>query len=215
MSKKLEQKQQRRLAEERKRQESAQAARKRNLLTLGIAVVIGSLVVALIIMNRPESAGSDFGVAADEAGCGEIETHEDEGRGHTADVAEEVAYQTQPPTSGRHAGVTADPGFTDQPVQDEFLVHNLEHGQIVLWYSPDAPEDVIGLIEDYVDSAGPAMLAVPYQGVPDGGNFALTGWTASQVCEDVSGEVIGEFRERYQGKGPELVGIPEFVAEED
>ncbi|MFP5298440.1 MAG: DUF3105 domain-containing protein [Actinomycetota bacterium] len=213
MSKKLEEKQQRRLAEERKRQEAAQAARKRNLMTVGIAVLIGALVVALIIANRPEDPGADFGVAADEAGCTEIETHEDEGRGHTEDVAEDVQYGTQPPTSGRHAGSTTDIGFHSEPVQEELVVHNLEHGEVAVWYSPDAPAEVLDQLETYVNDAGIGMLAVPYDNVPDGYNFSLSAWGASQSCEEVSGEVLAEFRERFQGKGPESVGIPPYEPE--
>lgn len=214
MSKKLEEKQQRRLAEERKRQEAASAARKRNLTTLGVAVVIGALVVALIIFNRPEAPGTDFGVAADEANCTDIQQHEDGGREHTQDPAEDVQYPTTPPTSGLHAPSTADPGFSREPVQEEFAVHNMEHGQVVVWYSPDAPSDVIDQLETYVDDAGIGILAIPYDNVPQGYNFSISAWTVSQDCEDVSGEILGEFRQRFQGKGPESVGIPTYEDED-
>ena len=42
-------------------------------------------------------------------------------------------YNTNPPTSGPHAGlVQAD--FYDVAPPDENLVHNLEHGYVIIWY---------------------------------------------------------------------------------
>lgn len=211
VSKKLEEKQQRRLEEERKRQQQTQAARKRNLMTLAIAALVATLVVALIIMERPEEVSDDFGVASDESGCTDIETFEDEGRGHI-DEGSPLSYKTQPPTSGEHYPSVADGGFSSEPVNEGNVVHNLEHGQIVIWYDPQAPGSVLEDIETYVDDAGLPMLAVPYESVPSGYNFTIGAWGATQSCEDVSGEVLGGFRERFQGKGPEQVGIETYNA---
>lgn len=213
MSKKLEQKQARREAEERKRAERAKAARKRNLTTLLVALLVGGLVVYLVLAERESSnVTDDFGVAADEANCTEIETQEDEGRGHV-DEGTDVQYGSTPPTSGEHSSVTANPGFSSDPVAEENAVHNLEHGQIVIWYSPDAPQDVIDDIETYVDDGGIALLGIPYDQLPSGYNFAISAWGASQACEQVSGAVLGPFRERFQGLGPENVGIPRYEPE--
>lgn len=210
MSKKLEQKQARREAEERKRQEITRAARRRNLITLGVVGLVGALVVALIVMERgANTVSDDFGVAVDEAGCEDVQTHEPEGREHVDDGTD-VQYGTVPPTSGNHYARWWDPGFQSEQIPEEHLVHNLEHGQIVIWYSPDAPDEVLSSLETYVDAEGLPMLAAPYDQVPEPATFVVTAWAASQACEEVSGQVLAEFRERYQGKGPEPVGIPTY-----
>lgn len=51
-------------------------------------------------------------------------------------VAENVQtrYSTNPPTSGDHVVNEAPWGISTQPLPDRALVHNLEHGGIVLHY---------------------------------------------------------------------------------
>lgn len=207
-SKKLLEKQQRRAAEEERRREQQKAARKRNMITLGIAAVVLVLVVALVMQNR-DSGSSVPSVGADKAGCDEIETHELEGQEH---VEVTPQYGTNPPTSGNHLATPASPGFFDEPVDPGALVHNMEHGQIVFWYDPEAPADTIDALEAVVDQEFEASIAVPWDEVESPHNFVMTAWGASQGCRDVSQSVVDAFREEYQGKGPEPVGIPTFEA---
>ena len=209
MSKKLQAKQERRLAEERRRQAQRKAARQGNLVTAGIIAVVAAVVVALLapeLLGRNEAVGG----SAAEAGCTDIEVHDSEGNNHVEDGTQ-VAYEIQPPTSGDHYATPADPGFYTTPLPPETLVHNLEHGQIVFWYRPDAPESVKDDIERLTEQEPIATLAVPYENVPDGFAFSMSAWGASQSCERVSQAVVDEFRERFQGRGPERVeGIPTF-----
>jgi hypothetical protein len=213
VSKKLEEKQARREAEERKRQEIQKAARKRNLLTFGIALLVGALVVFLIINDRNSSGGGgdsvDAGVAAEDAGCTAVEEFEPEGQEHVEDGTD-VEYGTQPPSSGDHYGTPADAGFYDSAIPEEQAVHNLEHGQIVVWYSSSAPQETIDAIQTVVDDEAIALVGVPYDNLPSGTEVGFSGWAATQTCEDFSNDVLNEFRAEYQGKGPENVGIPEF-----
>ena len=44
------------------------------------------------------------------------------------------AYNSDPPTSGWHYDTPLASGFHEQPVADEQLVHNLEHGHVVIAY---------------------------------------------------------------------------------
>lgn len=207
MSKKLEEKQRRREAEERRERERRRAARRRNLVTLGIALLVGALVVFLIVSER--RGLEDVGVAADEAGCTDIETHEDQGREHVEEGSP-VQYDTTPPTSGPHYQNWADPGFHEEPVHPSRLVHNMEHGQLVFWYRPDASEETIDDLRQIVSADRLPLIGAPYDQVPAPYEFTMTAWTASQSCERVSQEVVDNFRRRFQGRGPEQVGIPTF-----
>lgn len=211
MSRKLEEKQRRREAEEQRDAERKRAARRRNMTTLLVALVVAGLVGFLIYSER--QGQEDIGVADREAaGCTELERHEALGREHVEEGAP-VEYNTSPPTSGPHYANWSDPGFFKEPVEERRLVHNLEHGQIVIWYNPNAPQQVQDDLEALVNTDRTAILAAPYEGVESPHEFVMTGWAASQRCEAVSLDVVNAFREEFQGRGPENVGIPTFSAD--
>jgi hypothetical protein len=58
--------------------------------------------------------------------------HPIEGAQHIATCSERVAYATNPPSSGDHYPKWAAYRAYREPVQVEFLVHNLEHGSVVI-----------------------------------------------------------------------------------
>lgn len=214
VSKKLEEKQRRRLAEERKRDELRKAARRRTLVTTGIALLVAVGVVAAIVAQRraEEGPGAAVGVSERQAGCTAIKEHDETGRDHIDPGAPHEPYGAPAPTSGPHYGPPngpVDPGFYADPIPPEGPVHNLEHGQIVIWYSPDASEEVIADIEEVTDQERFATVALPYSGIQTDKNFVLTAWTVSQECDRVSQTVIDEFRRNYQGvMGPEKLTEP-------
>lgn len=216
MSRKLEEKQRRREAEERRRAAERRAARRRNLLTFGLIALIGVIVVVLVVNARedvvnPRSDTGDIGVPAARAGCSDIERPPDLGADHVAEGTH-VEYNSRPPTSGPHYDTPAAPGFYSSPLDPRQVVHNLEHGQIVIWYPLDAPQQVIDDIEAYVgsDTSKVALLGVPYDDIPSEYTFAITAWGALRYCSQVSTEVLDDFRAEFQGKGPENVGVPTF-----
>lgn len=219
MSKKLEQKQARRAAEGRKQEETKRAQRKKNLVTLLIAVVVIGVIAALVISDRKGASGP-VGVAADEANCGPKEESKAPGNDHVEEGTP-VEYETNPPTAGPHAGSPGPTGFFDTPQEAEHLVHNMEHGQIVLWYDPAAPQQVKDDLEAIVEKQSATTVATPYEGLEDY-NFYMTAWNKLpdegeesfgtgylQGCELVSEEVINDFRREHQGKSPEPI-TPRF-----
>lgn len=217
MSKKLEEKQRRRLAEERKKEALKKAHRRRNLVTTVIALAVAGGVVALVINDRNKAARElkDFGVTAAQASCGDVQEQDEQGRDHIDVGAPHEPYTTNPPTSGPHynsAGLgPVQTGFYEDASEapPEGVIHNLEHGQIVIYYNPDAPTEVIADIELAVRTEPAATVAAPFAGIEGGANLVLTAWTVAQSCEQVSLEVINEFRTAYQGiAGPEKLTAP-------
>ena len=218
VSKKLEQKQARREAEERKKDQAKREQRKKNIVTLVIAAVVVAVVAALVISDRRATSGP-VGVAAADANCGSKEEFE----ATSADHVEEgtpVQYETNPPTVGPHAGSPGPTGFFDTPQEAEHLIHNMEHGQIVLWYDPAAPQQVKDDLEAIVEKQLATTVATPYEGLEEY-NFYMTAWNKLpdapkdsagtgyfQGCELVSEEVINDFRREHQGKSPEPITPP-------
>jgi hypothetical protein len=214
VSKKLQQKQARRLAEERRKAELRRAARRRNLLTIGIAALVAAAIAALVISER-RAEDAPVGVSESEAGCGDVREFEATSREHIEVGAQHEPYNSSPPTNGPHFEDPAQTGFNTSALPPEQLVHNLEHGQIVIWYAPDAPDEVREDIEAVVRAEPLATVASPYEGDLEG-DFALTAWLAAtgegdegegtgvmQTCEQVSQDVVDEFRRSFQGRGPE------------
>ena len=216
MSKKLEQKQQRRLAEERRKSEAQRERRKKNLITILIAGLVVALVTFLVISDRRAAEGP-IGVAEAEAGCGE---KEEVPATDSAHVEQPPPYEAVPPTSGPHSSSPSGSGFFATPVPPSQAIHNLEHGQIVFWYSPDAPDEVKADLEAVVEREPAASLAFPYEEVTEY-NFYITAWNKLPSepeeslgtgyvlgCDAVSQAVIDDFRAEHQGKSPEPITPP-------
>jgi hypothetical protein len=142
--------------------------------------------------------------------CEAVETFADQGNQHVADGTDVDDYNSDPPTSGPHYGTPADPGLYASALPEEQLVHNLEHGQIVIYFSPAAPEELIAELRELVASDPVGLLAVPYEAAASPSEIVLTAWTHLQRCSAFSGEDIDAFRDEFQGRGPENVGVPQF-----
>ena len=219
MSKKLEEKQRRRLAEEKKKAEQKRAQRRRNLLTTGVALVVAAGVVWLVLADTSRNEGNRQagalanGVSRDEAGCGDVQSAEPQEAEHIAEGDEHEPYNTNPPTSGPHYGsplAPIDTGFYSEQIEAEKVIHNLEHGQIVIYYNPDAPQDTIDDIEQLTEQEEEATVAVPWAEIEEPSQFVLAAWGNLQECVQASQEVVDEFRIDFQGQGPEQVGVPTF-----
>jgi len=217
VSKKLEEKQRRRLAEERKQAERKKAHRRRNLVTTVVALLVAGGVVAAIVAQKgaKQAQLQNYGVSEQEANCGEVEEREEQGRDHIDVGAAHEPYTTTPPTSGSHynsAGLgPVSPGFYEDAVEapPEGVIHNLEHGFIVFYYSPDAPAEVLADLELAVEDEPQASVATPFADIEGDANFVMTAWNLAQSCEQVSQAVINEFRSAYQGiAGPEKIAPP-------
>lgn len=216
MSKKLHEKQQRRLAEEAKKARQKKDHRRANLITVGIAAAVAIVVVALIVF-QPDDPADNVGVVASEANCTEREAFESEGNQHV-DLATRVQYEANPPTTGNHwpPEAVADAGFSEEPIEPESLVHNQEHGQIVIWYNPDASEEILGQIEDMTEQNS-INLAAPWDDIDEPYNYVLSAWDGENdegvqmSCELPSQEVWDEWRADFQGRGPEQIPtVPTF-----
>ena len=219
MSKKLHEKQQRRLAQEAKRARQKKEHRRANLITVGIAAAVAIAVVLIIVLGGSDPV-NNVGVAASEANCTERETFESEGDQHV-DVGTPVQYEANPPTTGNHwpTEAIAPTGFSEEPIAAESVVHNQEHGMIAVYYNPEAPDEVLDQIEQLVDQEQTATVGLPWDEIEDPYNFVLTAWDganeegAQMSCELPSQEVWNDWRTDFQGRGPENVGTPTFSAD--
>ena len=127
-----------------------------------------------------------------------------------ADVDPE-GYNTIPPTSGRHWDAWSDCGFYNYPLPDELLVHNLEHGNIVISYNlaDDAAVAELRAAVAAVPLAAEFAIVRRYPRLPPG-MVALAAWGALARMLGVDAGRIAGFFEQYPGTaGPEFPnGLP-------
>ena len=198
--------------------------RRKTFLFVGIATVLGLGLVAAAAVpaimearNDPKKkAYSTFGVAAAQAGCGEVIDDKTAGENDHASPPEQIKYDTAPPTSGRHYGAPAlgTPRFIARgeapPVEQ--LVHNLEHGYTILWYDESVKGTQLEALRGLAERAAAddkltqnRFLVVPWDETrgkfPEGKNIALSHWAKEsghrQYCSQVSGEAVQDFIEKF------------------
>lgn len=117
-----------------------------------------------------------------------------------------VAYNSVPATSGDHYFSPQPCGFYQGEVPDERVVHNLEHGNIVISYNlPDAG-DVDALENVYNDLGGwkdHYTVVRSYSRIAPG-QVALSAWGVLDIMDGVDQNRIERFYEHYVGRlGPE------------
>jgi len=122
-------------------------------------------------------------------------------------------YNTDPPTSGPHYAEPAEAGFFTTAPPDEQLVHNLEHGYVVIWFraedlNPGERERLVADIQSAMQAAGnspitntPKLIAVPRPKLKP--RLALTTWGRLDELDHFDERRILSFIEHFRDKAPE------------
>ena len=168
------------------------------LLVGGVAALGAVLLAGFFLAIRGGSSDPTGALTA--AGCAP-RTFPDQGANHVTELPKDFEYNSFPPTSGFHAPRPAIWGDYDDVVDQMALVHNLEHGGVVVQYGNDVAQaaiDQIGLW--YADSPNGLVVArLPRLG----SRIALTAWTRAAICTRFDEEAFDAFRGAYRFKGPE------------
>jgi hypothetical protein len=200
--------------------------RKRLLVLLGIAGTgFLGLAAALALFAF---GGSDTGDATEaiEAAGGTLQVVQAEGIGNHVETAPKRSeYNTWPPSNGPHYPLPPPFDVYDEPVEQFRLVHNLEHGGVVIQYGDEIPQAQIDqLIEWYRDDPNGIVIA-PFPELND--EFTLAAWTADvdaggQVEEGSARgrlarlprfdeEAFDAFIDAYRAKGPERFPLDQLA----
>jgi len=187
--------------EERERDREDQSKRmrvgrmKKLFVRYGILFVVLVLVGYGIILLARSSAphGEDFSVS-----------YPIQGRDHITFGSTHPEYNSNPPSSGSHYAQPALGGFYDEAIDDETVVHNLEHGDIWIAYHPRVSDEVKSNLEKF---AGRYVVVSPRSANKD--DIALVAWGRVDTFTIESGVLdegrIKNFIRRYDNRGPEKV----------
>lgn len=175
------------------------------LLLIGGVLVIG-LVILVVVLLFGGGGGQRVG-----------QRMADEGAGHVAQGTV-PAYVSRPATSGQHWNVGGGVapmnwGVYTSPVPEPAVVHNLEHGGIVIWYQPlDASQEDVAALTQYVESqvrsAKFKVLLSPWAGEDFGHPIAVTAWNWMLYQDAADVDAIRAFLDDHYGDSPEPAGGP-------
>lgn len=155
------------------------------------ALVVAGLGYALWQLSRPK-----LGVAVPKMAAPHIQVGE-----------QHEPYNSDPPTSGPHYAQPAEAGFYDEALPDEQLVHNLEHGYVVIWYNCSGTEETACAafktqIRNVMDRAGSRkLIAVPRLSLP--GSIAATTWGRLYQPATFNPDELLLFIKEFRYKAPE------------
>jgi Protein of unknown function (DUF3105) len=165
--------------------------------------------------DPPPLGIGDLEEAAEVAGCDLQLNLPDEGNTHFTNEDKDQQYDTNPPTSGDHyfnptetgSGALADGAYLNTPPMVR-AVHSLEHGRVLIQYSPDLSEEEQLEIKGVFEESPQGVQMFPNPDMPY--EVAATAWRQLVGCDEYSPEaldVLRDFRDIYRGNGPENVPL--------
>ena len=184
-------------------------------LLISFAAIAVLFIVALLV---PVALPLNFG--GQSSGAGHADDYVDgigqqvpvaAGRDHFPDTVAITAVNpdgyTVPPTSGQHWDGWVQCGFYRESVPDERIVHNMEHGNIIVHYNlaDSAQVDELSRVFGAIGLSNMWGVARPYAEIPEG-TVALTTWgVVDGPMDGVDPDRIERFFNAYSGKlGPEF-----------
>jgi len=174
-------------------------------LALGGAILIAAVAVGLLLAFR---GGGDNAAATGVDGPCVRQTFPPMGRQHVESLRSGFQYNSFPPTSGPHFGVPAVFNIYDQPVPEIRLVHNLEHGAVVVQYGSKVPQQTVQQIAAWYSKDPLGLVVAPLPPAseikakaPAGyeSKIFLTAWTHLATCTTFDEGAFDHFRDDYRG----------------
>jgi Protein of unknown function (DUF3105) len=199
--------------------ERTPADRKRLLVIVGAAAT-GVLALGVGLALLAFGGGGDASDELQAAGC-TLESFPlrfpdgDRTNTHFEQLPDGYRYPSDPPAGGPHYPTPSPFDVYTEPVEPYRLVHNLEHGAIVIWYGRDVPQaDVDRIVEWYRESPnGIVIVPLPRLGEQIGlsawnADVSATGEVTSErsyvaKCRRFDAAAFSAFKDAYAFKAPE------------
>ena len=181
------------------RREAERRRRQRSLAwTAGVLVVVVAVVGLILYQGRDRStkltrpSATALASATKAAGCSAVQQFPQAGRNHIAADVQPKNWNSNPPTSGDHLGVPLNRGVYKDQQDERAIVHNLEHGYVVIQYK-NLPADQVSKLTKLAEGLqGQKLILAPWSGLPKDG-VALTAWQRLQTCQQANVDVVSAF----------------------
>jgi Protein of unknown function (DUF3105) len=178
--------------------------RQRTLLWSGVAVLSLLALLALIYFegrgapqaeNKPVTEEARA-AGRQEAGSQGLRTFPAAGQDHIAANEQPDNWNSTPPTSGDHLATPLAPGVYDNDQDMRALVHNQEHGYVVILYK-GIPADQVDQLREFVEARdGSKLVLAPWSGLESNG-VTLTAWQNLETMQRVNMDVVQAFVNDY------------------
>jgi hypothetical protein len=219
VSSRQEEKEQRRREREEREQAEQSAAKRKRLVQIVGAVVVGAAIVIGVVLalaggkDENVAGATDLASAAKAAGC-VVRSFPNEGQAHVEKQLTIKDFKTNPPTSGDH-NITPAPDGVYAPGNEPELrnwVHTLEHGRILFQYAKGTPALRIAQLQQLYNES--ALGKPAYHSVLMRNNtnmpfaVAAVAWRHYVGCSAFTDKTIPAlraFRELYVDKAPEQI----------
>ena len=187
---------------------SPDADRRNRLILYAVAasgVVALVVVVGALALTGGSDSSSSVKSAMTDAGCTFNTYKEQPASPHfTTDPPDKpFKYNSFPPSSGRHYSTPAIYDFYTEPVSKYAVVHNLEHGAVVVQWGDKVPKSEVAKIRAWWQNDARGIVAAPLPAL--GNKIAEVAWTHVAKCTRFDDGAFTKFRDTYQFKGPERV----------
>ena len=190
---------------------------------LGIVALIA--VVLFVAFGGGTANAKDIPPLMKTAGCTykTVNAYVPPGQGvHVNSLTKKFPWNTDPPSNGQHYPAWAVWGFYTEPVNPRMVVHNEEHGGVVLWWGSKVPASTVDQLHNFYDEQSDGSFGTPYPKL--GSKVAISAWTGNPaqygrggyygqghlaICpgyDAATKKAFEAFRKAYRGHGPE--GIP-------
>jgi hypothetical protein len=193
----------------------------------GTGIVALIVVVLLVVLGGGGGSGGAKKVARlmQAAGCNfrTVDAFVPKGQNvHVNSLTKKFPWNTDPPSNGQHYPLWAVWDFYTAPVNPRMVVHNEEHGGVVLWWGSKVPQSTVDELHAFYNEQPIGELGTPYPKL--GGKVAISAWTGNPssygrggdygkghlaTCaryDAATAKAFDAFRSEYRGHGPE--GIP-------
>lgn len=209
-------------------------SRRNRRVAIGVVVVLIAGVAAFAL-TRPQEAQAtpadlleNVDQAREIAGCAPVEDvgpyqPKTQDRAHVVASLPLSTYPSVPPASGPHNAIPYGAGVYSTPPPIDRVIHSLEHGAAIVWYSPDASGEELDRIRTFYEGqeVGSRVIVAPYDypdegaagTLPAGTQMALVAWHTVQRCDNVNLAAAFGFtssyaappfgQQPYEGKAPE------------
>lgn len=158
-----------------------------NLFVIVLILLVGGFIALAISQRASTPSKKDVKITG-------VNTFNITNRTH---VSERVAYAQTPTVGGNHNPTWAacDGKTYDQPVQDEFAAHSMEHGAVWITYQPGLDQSAVDKLKAKVGSSNYTMMS-PYPKQP--GKIMLSAWNNQLAVENADDARIDQFLEKYR-----------------
>ena len=191
----------------------------------GLGIVALIAVVLFVTLGGGTASAKDIPPLMKSAGCTykTVKAYVPPGQGvHVNSLTKKFPWNTDPPSNGQHYPAWAVWGFYTEPVNPRMVVHNEEHGGVVLWWGSKVPTSTVDQLHNFYDEQSDGSFGTPYPKL--GSKVAISAWTGNPaqygrggyygqghlaICpgyDAATKKAFEAFRKAYRGHGPE--GIP-------